>query len=82
LSILELDRVKVTAQFDDEMRRFQRFCSAILAQKDEVPTLPKIDLRKFARYILQEGSSEERWDLLSCLKGQLFLENEEVYTLN
>lgn len=75
---IDLDKVRVTEQFNDELRRFQRFSSAILAQEDEVPTLPSINFRKFARYILQEGSVEERRELLNCLKGRMLLKDLRV----
>lgn len=77
---VDLDKVKVGEKFNNELRRYQRFSQAILAQPDSAKTPPPtIDFRKFARYILQEGSPEDRRELLSCLKGKIFLKDLKVY---
>lgn len=77
---IDLDKVKAAKQFDDEIRRFQRFSQVILKQNPNEAPPPEVDFRKFAKYILQEGSKEERRELLGCLKGQIFLKNQRVYT--
>ncbi len=76
---IDLDKVKTKERFDQEIRRFQRFRQVILSEKPDEQTMPDIDFRKFAKYILQEGSKEERRELLACLKGQIFLKNLKVY---
>lgn len=77
---IDLDKVKATEKFDNEIRRFQRFRQVILADKSESTPPPEIDFRKFAKYILQEGSKEERRELLGCLKGKIYLKELKIYT--
>ena len=78
---VDLDKVKVSEKFENELRRYQRFSQAILAQPNaaKTPPPPTIDFRKFARYVLQEGSPEDRRELMSCLKGKIFLKDLKVY---
>jgi hypothetical protein len=80
MDIIDLDKVKTKERFDQEIRRFQRFRQVILAEKSEAQPTPEIDFRKFAKYILQEGSKEERRELLGCLRGKMFLKDLKVYT--
>lgn len=75
---IDLDKVKVHERFQQEMRRFQRFSQVVLAEKKTKASVPEVDFRKFAKYILQEGSKEERRELLGCLKGQILLKNLAV----
>ena len=75
---IDLDKVKTKERFDQEIRRFQRFRQVILAEKAGEQAMPEIDFRKFAKYILQEGSKEERRELLGCLKGRILLQDLQL----
>jgi len=38
-----------------------------------------IDIRNYAKYVLQEGKDVEKRELLGCLKGGIRLENKKIY---
>ena len=40
--------------------------------------VPKTNIRSYAKYILREGSSEEKRELLGCLKSRLVLADGKI----
>ena len=40
---------------------------------------PNIDVREYAKYLLQEGTRDEKREILACLKTELHLKNQKVY---
>ncbi len=40
--------------------------------------MPKVDIKTYAKYILQQGKMEEKRELLSCLKSKLVLKDGKV----
>ena len=37
-----------------------------------------IDIRNYAKFILQEGKIEEKRELLRCLKGEILLRDKKI----
>jgi hypothetical protein len=40
--------------------------------------IPKVDVRKYAKYVLREGTKEEKREMLSCLKIALKISDGKV----
>jgi len=49
-----------------------------LRVKKEKQNLTEVDIRNYAKYILNEGTILEKRELLSCLKSKLVLENKKI----
>jgi hypothetical protein len=39
---------------------------------------PKIDLTNFIKYIFQDGTKEQKRELIGCLDGQFYLQNKQI----
>lgn len=74
---IDLSRVGVKRGLEAEVERLQKFCVGILGHSQEL-VLPKVDARTYAKYVLQEGTQEEKQELLGCLKSKLCLEDEQL----
>jgi hypothetical protein len=61
-----------------EVRRYKKFHSMLLDAKSEI-VIKNIDLRNYAKFILQEGSIEEQRELIGCLRSNLFLAKKKIY---
>jgi len=63
-----------------KMLRYQKFNKIILKtdQKKQTKT-PKIDIKEYAKYLLQEGTRDEKREILNCLKTEIYLKNQKVY---
>lgn len=55
-----------------EVNRFKRFQTRLLQNQTQL-TIKEIDMRKYVKFILEEGELEEKRDVLNCLKGNLKL---------
>ncbi len=76
---LELDEIGAQTKFKEELERYGKF-NIILGQTGEVlPNNPAIDLRAYAKYVLQEGTKEEKREILQFVTGELFLKDKKVY---
>ena len=47
-----------------------------LNNPDKIKT-PKIDIKVYAKYLLQEGTRDEKREILNCLKTELYLKNQK-----
>lgn len=61
-----------------EINRYRNLTENILKRKSPETKLPKVDFRDYARYVLREGTKEEKREILSCLKAKLILQNQTV----
>lgn len=76
---LELDEIGAQTQFKEELERYGKF-NIILGQTGEaLASNPAIDLRAYAKYVLQGGTKEEKREILQFVTGELFLKNKKVY---
>jgi hypothetical protein len=66
-------REKITT----EVKRFKSFDSMILGRKSPV-VIKDIDIRNYAKFILQEGSMDEKREFLGCLKSEILLSNKSI----
>lgn len=78
LDILNLDQIGMKDKLEDEIDRFYRFTVNVLKMKPEEMKIPKVDLRKYAKYMLEEGSPEEQREILSCIKHEVVLTDGQV----
>ena len=83
LSIVDkvnLDKIGMKEIIGKEVERYYRFRHAVLGiSKNEKDKQKEIDIRNYAKYVLQEGSIFEKRELLSCLKSKIVLKNKKVY---
>ena len=62
-----------------ELEKFQRLSSAIMGLNIEGQNKElQINLPGFIRYIMQEGTKEEKRELVSCLNTDLFIQDRQV----
>ncbi len=74
---IDLDTMGMRAKLEDEIKRYNKFSRGVLGQKGKTD-VPMIDVKTYAKYILQEGSKEERRELLGCLKNRLILKDQKI----
>ncbi len=63
-----------------ELEKFQRLSYAVLGIKEDQDKKPKVNLPGFIRYIMQEGTREEKRELVSCLNAELYIQDRTVIT--
>jgi DNA invertase Pin-like site-specific DNA recombinase len=74
---IDIDEIGLKEKIKEEVERFKKFQQVVLGKKDKV-VVGDIDIRNYAKYILQDGKDVEKRELLGCLKGQIRLQNKEI----
>lgn len=73
---IDLDELEAQGQIKREVARYRKFSYGILGQDINFEKRPiDIDTRNYAKYILIEGSKDEKRELLTCLRSRLELKD-------
>ena len=74
---LDIQIVPMREQIANDLRKFKKFEQMILGTKTPV-AVKDIDIRNYAKFILQEGDMDEKREFLRCLKSEILLINKKV----
>ncbi len=74
---IDLDELGIKDKITQEMDRYSKFQSMVLDLTPEAKIKHKnITTRNYAKYILKEGSIQDKRELLGCLRSKLILTNK------
>lgn len=74
---IDLDASSIKKRIQAEYEHLQRFSTGVLGMTDE-RALPKVDMKKYALFMLKNGRQEEKRELLGCIKSKIFLNNGTI----
>ena len=74
---LDIQVVPMRDKISNEVKRFKLFQQTLLGTKAQI-SVKDIDIRNYAKFILLEGSMDEKRELLGCLKSKVLLKNKMV----
>ena len=74
---VDINETDIRKKIKEDVERFKKFQQFILGKKEKV-TIADIDIRNYAKYLLQEGKDAEKRELLGCLKGEIRLANKLI----
>jgi hypothetical protein len=76
---IDLNTIGVKQKLEKEMGRFNHFRSKVLGlSEDEQSKQSGLDLRSYAKYLLKEGTIEEKRELMQSFKSRLILIDKKV----
>lgn len=75
---LEIQTVPMKEKITAEVQRFKKFEQMQLGTKTVV-AVKDIDIRNYAKFILIEGSMDEKREFLRCLRNEIVLDRKKVY---
>lgn len=76
---LDLNTLGIKQKLEKEMGRFNHFRNKVLGiGADQIDAQSKTDLRSYAKYLLKEGSLEEKRELMQSFRSRLTLINKKV----
>ena len=75
---IDLDEIGLKEKIKAEIERHKKFQSGLLGIKGSVVKVGEIDIRNYAKYILRDGTMEEKRELLKCLKSKILMNNKEI----
>ncbi len=74
---IEIDRLGARTLIDKEVARFNNMQSKVLGVKGK-ERAQDVDIKRYAKYLLEEGSTEERRELLEHLSGALVMKDKKI----
>lgn len=74
---IEIDRLGARELIDKEISRFNHMQAKVLGIKNKEKTRD-IDIKRYAKYLLEEGSMVEKRELLEQLRGKLVLRDKKI----
>ena len=78
---IDLDKSGMRKKLETEIERHKEFHSKIMGMEAEEYRAKDIDIRNYAKYVLENGNIFEKRDLLGCLKSRIQLK-EKCISLN
>nr|AQS30575.1 hypothetical protein [uncultured bacterium]AQS31100.1 hypothetical protein [uncultured bacterium] len=77
---LTLDRIGMKDRLQEEIDRYNKFTQGVLGIDSATSKMPRVDLKMYAKYILREGSNEQKREILANIQSQVIL-NQGKLTL-
>lgn len=74
---IDLDEIGIKEKLKMEIERVKKFQRVILGTKEKIE-VKDIDIRNYAKYVLQEASDVEKRELLGCFKSKIMLANKQI----
>lgn len=75
---IDLNETGVKHRFEDELKRYNKFSRRVLGMQGKTGGHQDIDLRTYAKYILHEGTNEEKRELMGCFKTRIAITTKQV----
>jgi len=78
LDVIHLDELGLCDRINAELKRYNRFRTEVLGAKKQKESVSELDIRNYAKYLLQEGTIMEKRELLMHLRSRLVLNNKKL----
>ncbi len=81
---IDINEIGLKKQFEDEVARYNKFQSTVLkmnGRENEVRKDQEFDIKTYAKYVLKDGTIQEKRELLASLKSRLVLNKDKKLTL-
>jgi DNA invertase Pin-like site-specific DNA recombinase len=78
---LDISEIGMRHKFEEEVARLDKFHKSILKIQGIKAKAKDVDLRDYAKYVLREGSSVEKRELLALLQSRLIYKDKRITLL-
>jgi len=75
---VDIDKLKTTEKIKKEIERYQKF-NYIIGGEETSTKVTDVNIKNYAKYILLEGTKQEKRELLECLKSKIHLKEKNIY---
>lgn len=81
LDKVNINELGMRQKLEEEIARFNIFQRSVLGAKEKVQTNKETDIRNYAKYILKEGTTIEKRELLANLRSRIEYKDKELTLL-
>ena len=78
---IHLDEIGMKEKIKTEIEKHRKFNVGVLGLNDEKVKASDVDIRNYAKHVLREGATNEKREMLGCLKSKILLSNKEIKIL-
>ncbi len=71
LDRIDLNQTGVQMKFEEELKRFNKFQKGVLGLSKDKAVHEDVELKTYAKYILKEGTNEEKRELMGCFRSKI-----------
>lgn len=77
---IDINELGIRVKFEEEYKRYNKFKKAILGIEDDMhdPKTLEINIRSYSKYVLREGSTSEKRELLGNLRSRLVSRDKKI----
>ncbi|MBU4536420.1 recombinase family protein [Patescibacteria group bacterium] len=75
---IDLNDLGVQMKFEEELKRYNKFNRGVLGIQNKSDKHQNIDLKTYAKYILRDGTNEEKRELMGCFKSKIVITKKVV----
>lgn len=77
LENIKINEIEIKQQIKADVDKFMKLKKFFLGTKEKID-VSNIDIREYAKYVLQEGEDIQKRELLVCLKSKIYLANKKI----
>ncbi len=74
---VNISEIGMREKIKHEVGRIKRFNQSVLGVKQQIQ-VEDVDIKDYAKFILREGSVEEKRELLNCFESKILLKNKTI----
>lgn len=74
---INISEIGMKEKIKTEVERIKRFNQSVLNIKQQIQ-IKSVDIRDYAKFILKDGTVEEKRELLACFKSKILLKNKVI----
>ena len=71
LNQIDFNQLGMQQKFEEELKRHNKFQKGVLGYSNAQAKHEDMDMKTYAKYILKEGSNEEKRELMECFKSKI-----------
>lgn len=76
---IDLDKIGIKKKLEQELERMNKFRGNVLGlSSEEIETQKKADIRSYAKYVLTEGTLEEKRELMQSFKSKITMIDKKI----
>lgn len=77
---VSIQKIGMREKIEEELERYELFTTGVLGRKETgaKKQVPRISIKKYAKYVLENGTNEEKREVLQHLKSELLLKDRLI----
>jgi len=76
---IPVNKIQISEKLNREVDRHRKFVNGILGQEVAEAQTNQVNIRNYAKYLLMEGTREEKREIMSCLDATICIKDSKIY---